>query len=201
MAVMLTWYVCYCPAGAQCGKHGKRLGSFEDDSSARQCIYNHLTRSSHHNATHEDAQQAAQTAALDMEDWPEEVQLPPQAAQAQQAAQAHLPPPPVHDTQPPTWNATTRSVPYSKASTTAPPPRLQLVQTAEVRDARELQMQPAYDVPSLPSMAFLLAAAVKSEQAARASARIARQAAQAFDDEAEHFSAAARLFKQALDRQ
>jgi hypothetical protein len=61
-------YVSFCPVAADCKKGGKRLGSDADEEAARKRIVHHLTYSSYHLMSGEDAELHAQAATLQDEE-------------------------------------------------------------------------------------------------------------------------------------
>ena len=71
-AAMVVMFVPYCPRGDTCGKKGRRLGSYASEEEARSAIAWHLERSSYHNMDAAEAGEASQLADVDVEEWPEE---------------------------------------------------------------------------------------------------------------------------------
>ena len=173
---MITWYAVFCPAGADCGKHGKRLGSYPNELAARKAVYNHLSASTKHMWTHELATDAADSAELTAEQWPAGDQQHGGADRAEEMAPR------------PKRAGSSAGGPYQRP----PPPPPQAPQ-----QQMELAVQ---QIDFMQYAGVMLAAAQKAETAARASARMARQAAGAFDEEAEKFMSAARAFRQILER-
>ena len=163
---LTQWWASFCPSGDECGRKGKRLGTYRDEFKAREAIFNHLQNSPKHDWPSDQAQIAADGAELTLEEWPMD--------KTWQEAQAPAEPRPK-----------ARVAPYQQ----------------QARDARSTSSQLTTPAPSDSQFAgIMLAASMKAEQAARASSRIACQAANAFDEEAENFASAARHFRQVLER-
>ena len=191
---MMPWYVVFCPAGADCGKHNKRLGTYPLEVKAREAVFNHLTASSKHNWDADRSQQAADTAEVTVEEWPAEpAQRPAEPSQQHQHHAYSAGPQSSHALVP----HPKRGGPYD-----APNARRQVQPDDGQRhqDQDPMTDLSLSDVGLAQYAGLMLAACQKAEQAARASARIARSGAAGFDEEAETFGAAARHFKQVLDR-
>lgn len=67
---MQTRWVCFCPFGDVCGKQSSRLGSFLTVELAQAKIRTHLTMSPKHYMKASEADEAAMAADLKAEDWP-----------------------------------------------------------------------------------------------------------------------------------
>ena len=206
---MQRWFVGYCPCSDQCAKGGKRLGSRQTDAQCRAMIAGHLQNSSYHMLSADDALALANEATLDLEEYPAEeckdkpdkprvadARSSPYVLSAHEAtAKATAK---VIGTPQPTEKRRQPTTPLQGPAAPAPPPPKELpLQLSNSNSSSSLA--PSMDKAAGSNIALIFSSVQKSEQAARASARIARQAAAAFDEEAENFAAAARQIRQAMD--
>ena len=165
-------WVSFCPCNDQCKKGGKRLGWDETDEQARQRIVQHLTNSSYHLMDEMLAQGTALAAELFAEVEPDE---PPVQEKVKGKGKG--------------WNAGKQA--WSSSSSWSDG---DWKQKDGWQDNRS-QPYPAVPVPAQsivqvrttadPSQRDKLIVAIsKAEAGCRAASRMARQAFQAFEDEA-----------------
>ena len=180
-----TWYVSYCPCSDVCNRGGRRLGSDPTMEAARQRVAHHLGASSYHLLSEEDANNLADTVVLEEELWVE----PAAASQPAQHGKGHG----KHD-----GNAGKgrgrpqhhRPEPYSLnevvASTLAHMQQQQ--QTIHGPDVPQVRIAPVHE-----RIHTIMA---RAEAAARTSARMARAAAIAFEEEAANLRACLDMLEQ-----
>ena len=178
-----TWYAAFCPRGGDCKKGGKRLGTFRSEAQARQAMISHLMGSTYHLMSKTEAQSLADAADVDTEDydenWRDDASWPSTSAPAG--------PSPSTPTQ-----ALANKAAFPQRPIGQPP--------ASSASFDQMVKKIKLEGQGYVNVAVLYASATKSEQAARASARIARQAAAAFDAEAEVFGAAVSELRQIMNR-
>jgi hypothetical protein len=69
---MVLHYACFCPRAGDCRKGGKRLATAITEAEARQKIVHHLTTSSYHGLSEDEAVAEAASAELLLEEYAEE---------------------------------------------------------------------------------------------------------------------------------
>ena len=161
MAAMATQYWCSCPHGDECKKRGQRLGSFTTSDAAREKVRVHLMQSSYHYMSEADALLESESAVINEEE-----------VEAQNAENDW-----VHKEQgkgkgkgqswwkKDTWHE--RPAPYAKAAAEPSAPSAAVV----------IRAPPV-------NLATILSATSRAEAAARTAGRMARAAANAFEEEA-----------------
>ena len=147
---MVLGFVSFCTHAYDCGRGGRRLGWDGQEDEARARIVHHLTASTKHNFTQEDAQTAADAAELQEEEWEVPVLTPPPKGKGKGKQWRE-------DVWP-----TQRSAPY---------PDQQIVVAAASTAFTDVVGRAVHAI-------------ARAEAGARASSRMARQAFQAFEDEA-----------------
>ena len=176
-----TWYVSYCPLADKCNRSNRRLGSDPDPDAARQRVVHHLTRSSYHLLSSDEANGFAEVADLEEEQW-----QPSSHAQSHDDAAGHT-------KGGKSGNHAQRSGPYSGGAAVA-------AMSKAVVEAVQSALSSAGQAPPLldtrmqlittgrtPTMHERLVTCIsRAEAAARTSARMARSAATAFEEEAGH---------------
>ena len=164
-------YVAFCPIGEKCGRHGKRLGSFQSRDEAMAKTVHHLLNSANHEKMDTDEAEAlAGNSEYPEEEWEEEPQKGKdgkgkgsksigkgkgwQSANSWEASSA--------------WDSGSwRSGPYS---------------TGHASSSQQLAV--AVSPGSSSDFAELVQALARAEASARTASKVARAAALAFDDEA-----------------
>ena len=158
-------FVSFCPLGGDCKKGGKRLGWDATESEARARISTHLRCSTHHELDEEVANEAAATADLvEEEKW-----IAPASDAGKGKAGKGGSSWRSEDWQSGGWGT------GSWSSRASPYPEPQ-------QSSRELA-RPAAPMP-MTSREKIIAAIARAEAGTRAASRMARQAFQAFEDEA-----------------
>ena len=173
-------HVAFCPFGDVCKKGGARLGKDVSSDRARQRIITHLMNSPYHNFNQDDAESAAAAADI-MEEAPAHGDDDTGAAEPPAAGGSRWTDAEWHDQRErskgkgkggKSW--TSRSTPYPEVE----PPSLVLERASR---------------PSPVDLARIATAISRAEAGARAASRMARQAFQAFEDEAN-------VLREALDQ-
>lgn len=162
---MVTKFVAFCPLGDTCAKKGRRLGAYDSFDQAREQVVWHLKMSSYHGLSDADADAASYGECIVEEQWPNEA-----AEHAEQDDRGK--------------GNKTRD--YSrkgkgKGYQSARPAPYHCERQPQQRSS---EMEVLVAVPSAKGLTEVVAAIARSEAAARTAARMARAAAQAFDEEA-----------------
>lgn len=181
------FYISFCTRGGECRRGGSRLGADRDERDARWRISNHLHTSSYHNLSLDDAEEESRTAELVEEEAEEEASLRDHAEGDGAASSWRHGPYDKGKGKSKGWNKGDKGGKGGKADMT------------EVIRATVHEMLAA-PPPSAPHSVMMLSSppamtlidrlvqhVSRAEAAARSSARLARSAAQAFEEEAGHF--------------
>ena len=155
-----TWFAPYCPQNDVCKKSWSRLGTHSTKEAAIAAVVHHLTASSHHYLTAEAAEELALTAVIDEEEWPED--------------------------QPPADDTSKGKSDMSKGKPAGKGKGKSRTQPYDGKgggkSSKHSQMAVVAHLPQ--QEAAIIESLTKSAAAMRTSARFARQAASAFDEEA-----------------
>ena len=165
-------YVPFCPHGDICKQGGKRLGAFFSEEAAREKVAWHLEYSSYHYFSKADAQEASMQAHIDVEDY----EPPPEEPAAEDAGKGS--------------KNKSRPAPYQGKSTWGKGKgkiHQAMLQHDGGSSSSGAAVQPVTSV-AVAGMR-LENQAIRCEAAARQAAKFARQAAVAFDEEADNLRA------------
>ena len=176
-----TDFACYCPLGAECSKKNHRLAWFKTEQEAREKVLHHLLNSEYHRdkVTEQQAHELAAKAPMDV--WPDDSKV---EAKKRRPSEPSMPPP-VADVSAVIQQAVMQAV---QATAGIAP------STASSSSLAPWHQDPSETEAQLNFVSAGITRATehisKSVAAVKTAARMARQAAEAFEQESHNLQQA-----------